>query len=120
VANGPRRSYILLELREDLGRLGEAFLGLLREEQHVARVHVELALLAGDRCRGASRLCRYLGRETRGPSVVTASDGAEENADVAHPVSVPNGMWAGVGGVRPPPRSLLYALAVAGGGVLVS
>jgi hypothetical protein len=37
------------ELREDLVRLGEPAVALLREDQRVAREDVELALLAGRR-----------------------------------------------------------------------
>src|SRR6202795_4341988 len=49
------------ELGEDLGVLGEAVLLLLREEERVAVEHVELALSALDRLRGAARLRCGLG-----------------------------------------------------------
>jgi hypothetical protein len=56
----------VLELREDLGRLGEAAVALLREDQCVVGEDVELALLAGGDCGGVPALDQ-LGRETRGP-----------------------------------------------------
>jgi hypothetical protein len=79
---------VCLQKREDLGVLGEAALTLLREEEHVAAQHVELALLALDRLGAVARLGRDLGRETRGPFVVSVSDGAVEDADLAHTASV--------------------------------
>jgi hypothetical protein len=72
------------ELGEDLGVLGEAVLLLFREEERVAVEHVELALRALERLGGAAGLRSDLGRETRGPFVVPASDGAVEDADLAH------------------------------------
>jgi len=60
--------------------LGEAPLLLLREDQPLVGAHVELALLAFDRL-GFETLAIQLGRETRGPFVVTVSDRAVENCD---------------------------------------
>src|SRR5713226_5119256 len=74
----------LSELRENLGVLREAALALLREDQRVAVQHVELALRPFDGGGGAARRRGDLGRETRGPFVVPASDGAVEDADLAH------------------------------------
>jgi hypothetical protein len=55
---------------------------LLREEQALAREHVELALLALDGRRLDPRSVRDLGRETRGPPVVAVSDGAVVDLDL--------------------------------------
>src|SRR6266851_9599101 len=76
------------ELRENLGVLREAALALLREDQRVSVEHVELALRPFDGGRGTARLRGDLGRETRGPFVVPASDGAVEDADLAHGASL--------------------------------
>jgi hypothetical protein len=62
--------------------LGESSLPLLREEQPAAGEHVELALLALDDRRLEPRPVRDLGRETRGPPVVTVSDGAVVDLDL--------------------------------------
>jgi anti-sigma regulatory factor (Ser/Thr protein kinase)/N-acetylglutamate synthase-like GNAT family acetyltransferase len=61
---------------------GEAAALLLREDQLPVRDDVELALLPTLDGRVVSGVTVYLGRETRGPGVVTVSDGAEEDADV--------------------------------------
>jgi len=71
--------------------LREAALALLREDQRVAVQHVELALRSFDGGRGTARLRGDLGRETRGPFVVPASDGAVEDADLAHTASLAAG-----------------------------
>jgi proline racemase len=75
----------LAQLRENLVGLGKAPDCLLREDQPVVGDDVELAVLS--RHRGgfmpAVRVDR--GRETRGPSVVAASDGAVEDLDVHLP-----------------------------------
>src|SRR6266852_4213981 len=76
------------ELRENLGVLREAALALLREDQRVSVEHVELALRPFDGGRGTARLRGDLGRETRGPFVVPASDGAVQDADLAHGASL--------------------------------
>jgi hypothetical protein len=76
------------ELRENLVVLREAALALLREDQRVAVQHVELTLRTFDGGGGAARLRGDLGRETRGPFVVPASDGAVEDADLAHGASL--------------------------------
>ncbi|MGH3050676.1 MAG: hypothetical protein ACRDLK_11000, partial [Gaiellaceae bacterium] len=56
---------------------------LLREDELAVCEHVELRGLAlGDL--GAVPGAGQLGRETRGPSVVAASDRAVEDADVRH------------------------------------
>jgi hypothetical protein len=62
-----RRAADSLKLCDDLGGLGKTPFALLREDEHVAVVDVELVLVSGDRRGGASRLLGYLGRETRGP-----------------------------------------------------
>jgi len=60
--------------------LGEASLGLLREDEPPVRDHVVLALRALERF-GIVALLRQLSRETRGSFVVAASDGAVEDLD---------------------------------------
>jgi hypothetical protein len=60
--------------------LGEASLGLLREDEPPVRNHVVLALRALDRLRLIT-LVRQLSRETRGSFVVAVSDGAVEDLD---------------------------------------
>jgi hypothetical protein len=68
------------ERYEDLGLFGEASLGLLREHEVAVNDDVELALRALDDARvDAAGLER--GRETRGPAVVAASDGAVVDLD---------------------------------------
>jgi hypothetical protein len=54
---------------------------LLREDELPVGDDVELALLAFDRARVEAVLVE-LGRETRGPFVVAASDGAVEDLDL--------------------------------------
>jgi hypothetical protein len=71
--------------------LGPAVFALLREEQRLTVVDVELALLALESGGSPAGLRRDLGRETRGPFVVAASDGAEEDADLAHGASLASG-----------------------------
>jgi hypothetical protein len=53
---------------------------LLGEHRRPVADDVELALRARAR-RGVEPVLPQLGRETRGPSVVAASDGAEEDLD---------------------------------------
>jgi hypothetical protein len=72
---------VLGERCEDLADLRPAPFALLREDELAVRDHVELALLARLDLR-AVRGPVDLGRETRGPFVVPASDGAVENAHV--------------------------------------
>jgi hypothetical protein len=54
---------------------------LLREEELPVGEHVELAALARDDLGVVIRLRVDLGRETRGPPVVAASDGAVMDLD---------------------------------------
>jgi hypothetical protein len=64
--------------------LREPPLALLREQELAVHEDVELLLLA---LAGGSVVLRSLvdlGRETRGPAVVAASDGAVEDADLGH------------------------------------
>jgi hypothetical protein len=68
------------ERRENLARLREATNLLLGEDEPVVGDDVVLALGACDRFRVES-LAGQLGRETRGPFVITVSDGAEEDFD---------------------------------------
>jgi hypothetical protein len=68
---------------EHLGDLRVPALALLREHHAPVGDHVELALLARDDL-GAVARSVDLGRETRSPPVVAASDGAKEDADVRH------------------------------------
>jgi len=68
---------------EHLVRLREPADLLLREDGAAVGDDVELALLARDDL-GRVPASVELGRETRGPLVVAASDGAEEDAHVRH------------------------------------
>jgi hypothetical protein len=54
---------------------------LLREQQLAVEDDVELAAIPLDRTGVDPRALRDLGRETRGPAVVAASDGAVEDLD---------------------------------------
>jgi hypothetical protein len=56
---------------------------LLGEEEPTVGNHVELTVLALARV-GIVAVAFELGRETRGPSVVAASDGAVEDLDSRH------------------------------------
>src|SRR5215208_5426529 len=76
------------EQREHLVVLRESALALLREDRLAADEDVELARLTGLDRGAALRLRVDLGRETRGPAVVAASDGAVEDAHVAHAASL--------------------------------
>ena len=68
--------------------LGEAAFPLLREHDLPVEEHVELRLRTLDDL-GVRRRARVdLGRETRGPAVVTASDGAVVDFD-AHDRNLP-------------------------------
>ena len=69
-----------MQSREDLVVLGEASLGLLREDEPPVGAHVVLALRAFDRLRVEPSL-RQLSRETRGSFVVAVSDRAIEDLD---------------------------------------
>ncbi len=80
--------------------LGEAPLALLREDELPVGEHVELALRALDDLRVVVRPSLDLGRETRGPAVVAASDGAVVDLD-AHGGSVPRAIGHPVGVARP-------------------
>ena len=75
------------ERREDFGLLGKAPDALLREDELTVRQHVELALRALDDAR-LDAVPVQRGRETRGPSVVAASDGAVVDLD-GHAASLP-------------------------------
>jgi hypothetical protein len=61
--------------------LGKSSLALLREEELPVGEHIELTLCALDRACRDSRPLDDLGRETRGPAVVAASDGAVVDLD---------------------------------------
>ena len=65
---------------EHLGLLGEPALALLREDERPVGDDVVLALRALERD-GVVTCLRQHGRETRGPAVVAASDGAVEDLD---------------------------------------
>jgi hypothetical protein len=69
--------------------LREAVLLLLREEQLPVRDDIELPRFAGLDLGLVVGLVVQLGRETRSPSVVAASDRAVEDADVRHGPSLP-------------------------------
>ena len=70
------------EQADDLSVFGEAAAILLGVDQLAARAHVELRPCARRRRRVDPELLHDLGRETRGPCVVPASGGAEEDLDV--------------------------------------
>ena len=70
---------------DDLVVLGKAPLALLREEQLAVGKDVELRVAALADLRLVLRPLTYLGRETRGPSVVTVSDGAVVDLDAHRP-----------------------------------
>ncbi len=78
---GRRLPSPLGELREDLVRLGEATLGMLREDEAAVSQDVELSSLTGYRSGRGVELRLDLARETRGARVVTASGGAVEDLD---------------------------------------
>jgi hypothetical protein len=70
----------LVQRAENLGRLWEAALLLLREDERTVGDDVVLALRPLDRlC--VEALLLQLSRETRGSFVVAASDGAVEDLD---------------------------------------
>ncbi len=75
---------MLAEQHAHFARLGKAALLLLRENDLAVDDDVELALgaLLGDGL--VLSLVVQLGRETRGPFVITVSDGAVEDADPRH------------------------------------
>jgi len=77
-----------LEQGEHLVVLGEAALAVLREDGRAVDDDVELPRLARLDRGGVLRPVVDLGRETRGPSVVAASDGAVLDQHVAHAPSV--------------------------------
>ena len=81
------RADALTELRDDLVGVGVASFGLLREDEGAVGDDVELGLLAGDRF-GVVALRLEIGRETHGPRVVAASDGAVEDLDARHTATV--------------------------------
>ena len=66
---------------DDLLELGKAAHLLLGEDEAAVRDDVELALLPAD-CGRVDPPGSELGRETRGPGVVAASDRAVEDLDV--------------------------------------
>jgi len=68
---------------QHLGNFRVPPFALFREHEAPVGHHVELALLAGDDLRAVARSVD-LGRETRSPPVVAASDGAEQDPDVRH------------------------------------
>ena len=65
---------------QHLAVLRPATLALLREDELAVCEDVELRLLTFPD-RGVDPVALQLGRETRGPSVVSASDGAVEDLD---------------------------------------
>ena len=69
--------------------LREAAFALLREDRVAVEQDVELRLLALDDLRLVRRARVDLGRETRGPAVIAASDGAVENANGRHAARLP-------------------------------
>jgi hypothetical protein len=78
----------LAELREDLVVLGEAPLALLGEDELSVDEDVVLRLRAFDGLGLGGRVRVDLGRETRGPAVISVSDGAVVDLD-AHGGTVP-------------------------------
>src|SRR5207244_9874347 len=66
----------------DLVVLREATFFLLREDQLPVGDDVELALLTGNGLGVVCGALLQLGRETRGPAVITVSDGAVEDLDL--------------------------------------
>jgi hypothetical protein len=81
--------------------LGEAPLALLREDDRAVDDDVELALLAGSDAGLDPVPFVQLGCETRSPSVVAASDGAEEDLDALHGESLVRGRRAPRTGCTP-------------------
>jgi hypothetical protein len=77
----------------------------LRKDDRAVGDDVELALaaLAGLRLETVSL---QLGRETRGPFVVAASDGAVEDLDGHRPGAYPDDTTRGIGNDRPPGDSV--------------
>ena len=77
----------------DLVVLREAAFLLFREDQFPVGDDVELTLLARDGLGLVSGALVQLGRETRGPAVITVSDGAVEDLDRHghEPTRVPGG-----------------------------
>ena len=69
--------------------LREAPLLLLREDDRLVGEDVELALVAGLDLGLVLGLSVQLGRETRGPFVVTVSDRAVEDPDLRHGENLP-------------------------------
>jgi hypothetical protein len=69
--------------------LGEPALLLLREDQLTVGEHVELALRTLLDVGLVLRLGVQLGRETRGPGVVSVSDGAVLDQDARHERNLP-------------------------------
>ena len=67
---------------------------LLREDRLAVRNHVELALCARGDLGGVPGALQ-LGRETRGPFVVAASDRAEKDAHMRHAVTLAGGQENG-------------------------
>jgi hypothetical protein len=82
------RSGSFCEREEDLARLRKPSLALLREHEPPVGDDVELALVALDDLGGVLGSVD-LGRETRGPAVIAASDGAVEDANVGHATTLP-------------------------------
>jgi hypothetical protein len=68
--------------------LGEASFALLAEEELPVGHDVVLPLRARDDLRLVRRFLVELGRETRGPAVIAVSDGAVQDPDVHHALSL--------------------------------
>src|SRR5438067_669760 len=68
----------------DLVRLGPPVFALLGKDQPAVGDDVELALFPGDCLRLMRGAILQLGRETRGPAVIAVSDGAVEDLDARH------------------------------------
>ena len=84
----------LAELGDDLVLVRKAAFALLREQQPTVGDDVELALLTRY-CLAVPTRRGDRGRETRGPCVVPASDGAVEDLDPHRTKATPRGPGSG-------------------------
>jgi hypothetical protein len=82
---------LLSEGSADLRGFGEAAFPLLGEEEVAVPEHVELALAARLDLGFVLGLGVQLGRETRGPRVVSVSDGAVLDEDLCHGLNATEG-----------------------------
>ena len=83
------------ELGDDLVLVREAAHVLFREQQPTVGDDVELALLTRHCLAGVFARRGDRGRETRGPCVVPASDGAVEDLDPHRTKATPRGPGSG-------------------------